>query len=576
MNAHLKLQDEVEELKYEVNAYENDVDENKFIFLDLCSGIGGFHQAIDRITEIDSQILLAADIDKNSRDNYIKNYKLEPYKDLTMINVLKHKKFNGIFAGFPCQPFSVAGNRLGLDDARGTIIHYILNMVLQRKPELVVLENVKGLKSLKNSDQSGAEVICYKLIYTVLQELGYFVCDRVISPHEINIPQRRDRVVIVAIRKDLIENDNIKNNDDFGKFFLEKVEKSILQRKEKNKNKKIFEDEKNIHPRFKLNCKLEDYPIEEIEKLDEKELEKIKLKILKLNEKNKALELWNEIVSLKQWNKINNEELQKSYGKTKKNFLQEHLFFDFLHYKDSFIIPEELYYHHKNGKKRRRNNKISNSFKNKCDMWNKIYDNNKEFRKLWNFIIKKYNKDFLTLPLQYRYLEYSGGDNYGTENLLNDKYCQFRMSGVRIRSSKTFPTLVKSGPMPVLISEKRYLTNREGLNLQSFSHDFQLVGSDSNAMNRIGNAVNVEVIEIMMRNALEIIYPEKFIDISETSSDTSSVEIIEEIIDIEQPENIEEINYKKMTTSKLKKLCKERKIKGYSKLRKKELIILLS
>ena len=109
-----------------------------------------------------------------------------------------------------CQPFSVAGNRLGLDDARGTIIHYILNMVLQRKPELVLLENVKGLKSLKNSDQSGTEVICYKLIYTVLQELGYFVCDRVISPHEINIPQRRDRVVIVAIRKDLIENDNKK------------------------------------------------------------------------------------------------------------------------------------------------------------------------------------------------------------------------------------------------------------------------------------------------------------------------------------------------------------------------------
>jgi len=113
------------------------------------------------------------------------------------------------------------------------------------------------------------------------------------------------------------------------------------------------------------------------------------------------------------------------------------------------------------------------------------------------------------------------------------------MSGVRIRSSQTFPTLVKSGPMPVIISKQRYLTNREGLNLQSFSQDFQLVGSDSNAMNRIGNAVNVEVIEIMMKNALEIIYPEKFINtpnpiprpISETPSDTSSIEIIEEIVD---------------------------------------------
>jgi DNA (cytosine-5)-methyltransferase 1 len=568
MNAHLKLQDEVEELEYVVNPYEDNVDENKFLFLDLCSGIGGFHQAIERITEIESQILLAADIDKNSRDNYIHNYNLEPYKDLTKINVLKHKQFNGIFAGFPCQPFSVAGNRLGLDDARGTIIHYILNMILQRQPELVVLENVKGLKSLKNSDQSGAEVICYKLIYTVLQELGYYVCDRVISPHEINIPQRRDRVVIVGIRKDLVKNDNIKNNDDFGKFFLEKVENSILKRKELNKNKQIFENDKDIHPRFKLNSKLEDYP--DIDKLDEKQLEKLKLKILKLNEKNEALELWNEIVSLKRWKKINNKLLQK-INKTKKNYLQEHLFIDFLYYKDSLDIPEELFYHHTNGKKRRRKNKISKSFWGKCKMWNEIYENSKEFRKLWNFIIKKYHRKFLKLPLQYRYLEYSGGEDYGNNDLLNDKYCQFRMSGVRIRSGKTFPTLVKSGPMPVLINKQRYLTNREGLNLQSFSQDFELVGSDCNAMNRIGNAVNVEVIEIMMRNAFEIIYPEKFINISETSSETSSTVIIEEIIDIIP----EEINYKKMKVKELKKLCKERGIKGYSKLKKKELINLL-
>ena len=569
MNAHLKLQDEVEKREYKVKEYENTVDENKFLFLDLCSGIGGFHQAIDRITEIDSQILLAADIDKNSRDNYIHNYNLEPYKDLTKINVLKHKKFNGIFAGFPCQPFSVAGNRLGLDDARGTIIHYILNMVLQRKPELVVLENVKGLKSLKNSDQSGAEVICYKLIYTVLQELGYFVCDRVISPHEINIPQRRDRVVIIGIRKDLVKNDNIKNNEDFGEFFLEKVEESILKRKEKNKNYKIFENDEDIHPRFKLNCNLEDYPKEEIEKLNDKELEKLKLKIFKLNEKNEALKLWNEIVSLKEWKKLDNKLLQK-INKTKKNYLQEHLFIDFLYYKNSLDIPEELFYHHSNGKKRRRKDKISKSFKNKCDMWNQIYSNSKEFRKLWDKIIKKYHREFLKLPLQYRYFEYSGGEDYGNDNLLNDKYCQFRMSGVRIRNGKTFPTLVKSGPMPVLINKQRYLTNREGLNLQSFSQDFNLVGSDCNAMNRIGNAVNVEVIEIMMRNALEIIYPEKFNNIYETSSDTSSSEIIEEILDI-----VEEIDYKKMKVTELKKLCKERGIKGYSKLKKKELINLL-
>jgi len=304
-----ELQDQLEQLNYEVNPYENTVDENKFLFIDLCSGMGGFHQAIHNIKEINSQVLFAADIEKNCREIYQQNHGILPYDDLTKINVLKHKQFNGIFAGFPCQPFSVAGKRMGLDDARGTIIHYILNMVKQRNPEIVCLENVKGLKSLKNKDQTGSEVMCYKLIYSVLTNLGYYITDRVISPDEIGIPQKRERVVIVAARKSAVKNQNIKSNEDYEKTVLHYVEELIKLRREKNKEKQIFDDDKDVHPRFKLNATLKDYPTEEVEK----NKDSIERHVQSFNKKDKTLTLWEKIISDKGWDNLDNDELETKY-----------------------------------------------------------------------------------------------------------------------------------------------------------------------------------------------------------------------------------------------------------------------
>ena len=288
------------------------------------------------------------------------------------------------------------------------------------------------------------------------------------------------------------------------------IEKLVEQRYKKNENYQYREDLKDVHPRFKLNSKLSDYPTEEIESLSEKQLEKLQNKIKGLNDKDTTLNLWEKFVSMPDWDKISNEELQKSYilgsdaKKCNKNFKQEHFFVDFLHYKNTTEMPESLNYIG------RRNNILCKTFKKKCDMWNILYDNNKKLKKLINKFLKKYHKQFLNLSFQQRFLEYSGGDDYGKKCTLNDKYCQFRMSGVRIRKGTTFPTLVKSGPMPILINERRYLTNREGARLQSFPADFEFVGGDTNAMRRIGNAVNVQVIELMMRGALRQIFPESF------------------------------------------------------------------
>jgi DNA (cytosine-5)-methyltransferase 1 len=488
---------------YQPEFPDPEINDDKFVFIDLCSGTGGFHMAMDRIKEVPSQVLLAADIDKNCREVYKKNHKLDVHSDLTIIDVEKHHDFNAIFAGFPCQPFSVAGKRMGLDDARGTIIHYVLNMVKTKNPELICLENVKGLKSLKNSDQNGAEVMAYKLIYKVLDDLGYYVTDRIISPIEINIPQNRERVVIIAVRKDLVKNKDITNNEEFGNVVLEDIEKMIEERREENKDYKIFDDNDNIPDSVRLD---EEY-IED-EELDEDQNNKRKTKIEKKNRTSQVFDMWEYFTTMKEWDNITESELVESYNKAtgkkiKRNFKQTHYFTDFLLYKDSDKIPDNVTY------PGRKKDTIPKSFYDKCKDLNILYESNKKFKKLVNKFNKKYKNFTKDLPINYRYLEYSGGENYGSESTLNNKFSQIRMSGTRIRKGDTFPTLVKSGPVPIYIKERRYLTLKEMSRLQSLKDDFEFV-NQSSAVKQLGNGVNVQVIELMLRGGLKQIYPEKF------------------------------------------------------------------
>ena len=101
------------------------------------------------------------------------------------------------------------------------------------------------------------------------------------------------------------------------------------------------------------------------------------------------------------------------------------------------------------------------------------------------------------------------------------------ISKTRIRKGTTFPTLVKSGPMPIYIKEKRYLTYEEGARLQSLKPGFKFV-NDSSAMKQLGNGVNVQVIELMMRGALKQIFPDKFTEQVENNKDDEEIEEIDE------------------------------------------------
>ena len=110
-------------------------------FIDLCCGIGGFHQALEKLG---MKCVLASDINIKCRETYEKNYGIKPEGDLTKINVETIPSFDVLCAGFPCQPFSKAGSQKGFDDNRGNIFFDICKIIKFHKPKYLILENVRN------------------------------------------------------------------------------------------------------------------------------------------------------------------------------------------------------------------------------------------------------------------------------------------------------------------------------------------------------------------------------------------------------------------------------------------------
>ena len=171
----------------------------KFKFIDLFCGIGGFHQAM---ISFGGECVLACDIDKNCREVYENNYNITPYPDITTLKTEDIPDFDVLCGGFPCQAFSHSGKQLGFEDTRGTLFRDIVRILKDKRPKYFILENVKNLQG----HDSGKT---WNVIYNALMEVGYLTYDKpvVVSPHMLGIPQHRERVLIIGIRKDIILKD---------------------------------------------------------------------------------------------------------------------------------------------------------------------------------------------------------------------------------------------------------------------------------------------------------------------------------------------------------------------------------
>lgn len=164
-------------------------------YIDLFCGIGGFHLAL---SSFGASCVFASDIDYYAQTSYQKNFGIVPYGDITKIITKDIPRHDILCAGFPCQPFSISGNRKGFDDdqGRGKLFFNIITIIHEHFPKMVLLENVKNLEKHDNG-----RTLCR--IKTELADAGYTVFDRVLCAADYNIPQARQRIYIVAFRKDL-------------------------------------------------------------------------------------------------------------------------------------------------------------------------------------------------------------------------------------------------------------------------------------------------------------------------------------------------------------------------------------
>lgn len=162
--------------------------------IDLFCGIGGFRLAMQ---ECNVECVFSSDIDKFAQQTYEANFNEIPAGDITKVAAKDIPKFDILTAGFPCQPFSYAGEKKGFEDTtRGTLFFDICRILEYHKPPMVFLENVKGLVSHKNG-QTLATII------DNLKKLGYYPHWKVLSSLDFGLPQKRERWYCVAFRKDV-------------------------------------------------------------------------------------------------------------------------------------------------------------------------------------------------------------------------------------------------------------------------------------------------------------------------------------------------------------------------------------
>lgn len=168
-------------------------DDSTLKFIDLFCGIGGFHQAFNRLN---ATCVFACDIDEQCRKTYERNYGLKPAGDISKIDISTIPAFDILCGGFPCQSFSNSGKKGGLSDKRGQLFEYILQIANFRKPKFLFLENVKHIMKIDGGK-------AFKHILQRIRETGYEVDTIELSPHQLGIPQQRERVVFVCVRADI-------------------------------------------------------------------------------------------------------------------------------------------------------------------------------------------------------------------------------------------------------------------------------------------------------------------------------------------------------------------------------------
>jgi len=165
-------------------------------FVDLFAGIGGFHLSL---SNLGAECVFASEKDKFAIQTYEENFGKGSIqnKDITKLDIDKMPNFDILCAGFPCQPFSIAGLHKGFDDDRGNMFFTLYNIIKNKQPKAYFLENVKNLKTHDKGNT-------YKVITDhLINKLEYSMNTFTVKTSDYGLPQMRQRIFMIGFRKDI-------------------------------------------------------------------------------------------------------------------------------------------------------------------------------------------------------------------------------------------------------------------------------------------------------------------------------------------------------------------------------------
>ena len=334
------------------------------------------------------------------------NFEVETDNSYIVENVCVHN----------CQAFSNSGKKKGFDDKRGRLYEYILDIATAKRPAFLFLENVKHIKKIDDGK-------VFEEIMRRIKETGYTAHITELSPHQLGVPQQRERVIFTCIRNDIYD------------------------------------------PAKSLEFPLPNVPINVGAIFETDPAKTAKYRISKDDEA--ILSAWDEMVKHMETGQnmsptILCNEFGKAYSETE--------FAELVAWRREYIT---------------KNKPIYEKYKAQWDAWREKY------------------RALLTKKEIYGKLEWQAGIKKENDSIFNH-FIQLRQSGIRVKKTDYFPTLVAIVQTPIYAKEKRYITPRECARLQSFPDDFIMCENDHTAYKQFGNAVNVDVVHFMINNVLKL------------------------------------------------------------------------
>ena len=415
-------------------------------FVDLFAGIGGFHLAL---ASQGHECVFASEKKEALAKLYNENYGIEVNRDITQIPVSKIPSHDLLCAGFPCQPFSKAGSQKGLlDESNGSLFNRIVEILDFHKPEFFILENVRNLES-----HDGGNTWSY--IKDQLENvLGYHIKKRILSPHHFGIPQHRERFFIVGSKTGLgyftwpqkIETQtNISDYLDTNPRSLRKLEAEKVY---------VLDLWQEFLDRIPKEEKLPSWPIWSMEfgatyPFEERTPFSSSTKRLGMSKGNFGISL----KGMSREEKFNN---LPNYARREDNA--------FPSWKKHYIRSNRAFY--------------------------------EKHKKRIGPVVKKIQELGISSWQKFEW------NIQGGERKIRNYIIQFRGSGVRLKRTDFFPSLVTvSTQIPILGWEERYITPEEGARIQSMS-GIMLPENIGTCFSALGNAVNVQIVKLIAESLL--------------------------------------------------------------------------